>query len=239
MSAVASSSNSNEISITLFVQGGQFGVPDATFVLNRDVALFCGALKNLIEDIGDMAPIPVTNIHPTIMNYVVEFIKQQHEESLIVVEDTRTAEEKEDDEEEAMISPPNPEYLNEWEKLFIEQFENEMLWEICQAANTLDIPQLIDLWAKRVASLVRGKTREEMQDILRLRNTRTFKEQVDLFEENGWQPPTFEEYTKEQERIAKNFADAAAHPFVMPIVPLTHALGYDMKVASEIAAVTI
>ena len=55
------------------------------------------------------------------------------------------------------------EFIDEWDINYISQMDINMVFNIIEASNYLEIPSLIDLSCAYVASLIKGRTADEMK----------------------------------------------------------------------------
>ena len=58
--------------------------------------------------------------------------------------------------------------------------------EIINASNYLDIPPLLELSSAKTASIIKGKTTEEIRAIYDIKNDFTPEEEQQIIEENKW-----------------------------------------------------
>ena len=85
-----------------------------------------------------------------------------------------------------LVSPNLVECVDdEWDADFV-SVDQEMVFEIILAANNLDIPSLLDLACAKVASLIKGKTPEEIRETFNIVNDFTPEEEAQVREENAW-----------------------------------------------------
>ena len=77
------------------------------------------------------------------------------------------------------------EHVQEWYANFVD-IDQEKLFELILAANFMDIEPLLDLTCAAVASLIKGKTPEEIRKTFNIVNDFTPEEEAQVREENKW-----------------------------------------------------
>lgn len=77
------------------------------------------------------------------------------------------------------------EVVQEWYANFT-NVEQEVLFELILAANYMDIKPLLDLTCAAVASMIKGKTPEEIRKTFNIVNDFTPEEEAQVREENKW-----------------------------------------------------
>ena len=77
------------------------------------------------------------------------------------------------------------EVVQEWYANFV-SVEQEILFELILAANYMDIKPLLDLTCATVASMIKGKTPEEIRKTFNIVNDFTPEEEAQVREENKW-----------------------------------------------------
>jgi S-phase kinase-associated protein 1 len=77
------------------------------------------------------------------------------------------------------------EHVQEWYANFV-YIDQEKLFELILAANFMDIKPLLDLTCAAVASLIKGKTPEEIRKTFNIVNDFTPEEEAAVREENKW-----------------------------------------------------
>jgi S-phase kinase-associated protein 1 len=75
--------------------------------------------------------------------------------------------------------------VQEWYARFVD-VDQEMLFELISAANYMNIKPLLDLTCATVASMIKGKTPEEIRKHFRIVNDFTPAEEAQVREENKW-----------------------------------------------------
>tara|TARA_R110002072_G_scaffold45565_7_gene127017 strand:- start:19683 stop:20168 length:486 start_codon:yes stop_codon:yes gene_type:complete len=118
------------------------------FKVEVKVAKQSETVKNLIEDAGVKAPIPLPNVSGKILSKVVEWCKYHTEHPTVV------SEEQKDEKPSSEISA--------WDLEFT-KVDQPTLFELILAANYLDIKGLLSLVCKTVANMIKGKTPEEIR----------------------------------------------------------------------------
>lgn len=78
------------------------------------------------------------------------------------------------------------EVVGEWDANFVGNIDQEMLFELILAANYMDIKDLIDLTLAKVASMIQGKTPEEIRKTFNIVNDFTPEEEAAIGKENEW-----------------------------------------------------
>jgi len=69
---------------------------------------------------------------------------------------------------------------------FIDSVSQNMLFEIIMAANYMDVTSLLELACAKVASMIKGKSPEEIRKTFNIRNDFTPEEEAAVLEENKW-----------------------------------------------------
>lgn len=143
------------------------------FPVEKDVAMMSTLLKNMIDDTGCEEEIPLPNVKSGILQKVIDYCKQHR-----------------DQQPEEIQKPLKSNLLvecgvSEWDNEFV-SIEQEVLFELILAANYLDIKCLLDLTCAKVASMIKGKTPEEIRQQFNIANDFTPEEEAQVREENKW-----------------------------------------------------
>ena len=75
--------------------------------------------------------------------------------------------------------------MPKWDADFV-NIEQETLFELILAANYMDIKPLLDLTCASVASLIKGKSPEDIRRTFNIQNDFTPEEEAQVREENKW-----------------------------------------------------
>merc|ERR1712203_227947 len=100
--------------------------------------------------------IPLPNVRGSILKKVIKYMQYHH---------TNPAKEI----EKPLKSANMREVVSEWDANFVE-VDQETLFELILAANYMDINPLLDLTCAKVASMIKGKTPEEIRKRFNIQN---------------------------------------------------------------------
>lgn len=143
-----------------------------SFEVESDVACMSTLIKNMVEDSGADEAIPLPNVKSAILSKVIEYCKHHK-----------------DNPPEEIAKPLKSanlaEVVSEWDNEFV-NVEQDVLFELILAANYLDIKSLLDLTCAKVASMIKGKTPEEIRKQFNIVNDFTPEEEAQVREENKW-----------------------------------------------------
>jgi S-phase kinase-associated protein 1 len=124
------------------------------------------------QDEEEAQEIPLPNVKSTILAKVIEFCRHYKEEPMTEIEKPLKS---------ANMSEVVQEYYSEFTAV-----EQETLFELILAANYMDIKPLLDLTCATVASMIKGKTPEEIRKIFNIVNDFTPEEEAQVREDNKW-----------------------------------------------------
>ena len=113
-------------------------------------------LKGLMTDFNSsQEPIPIPDIKADILNNVVEYL-------------TYYKGKNPKDIPKPMPSANLSEIIDEWDVKFINGIELDSVFDLINAANYMDIPSLLDLSCAKIASLLKGKTAQEIRTMFNI-----------------------------------------------------------------------
>jgi len=75
--------------------------------------------------------------------------------------------------------------VSEWDADFV-NVDQKLLFELVLAANYMDIKSLLDLTCAKVASMIKGKTPDEIRETFNIVNDFTPEEEAQVRAENKW-----------------------------------------------------
>ena len=147
-----------------------------SFNVSMAVARMSELVKTMIDDDQDDADetqeIPLPNVKATVLSKVIEFCTHHHANPMAEIE-------------KPLKSANMHEVVVEWDANFVD-IEQELLFELILAANYMDIKSLLDLTCAKVASMIKGKTPEEIRKTFNIVNDFTPEEEAQVREENKW-----------------------------------------------------
>eukprot|EP00760_Papus_ankaliazontas_P032039 PhM_4_TR5591/c0_g1_i2/m.86106/K03094/SKP1, CBF3D; S-phase kinase-associated protein 1 len=152
------------------------------FKVSREAAKMSGLIKDMLEDHAEdeNTVIPVPNVNGKTLQYVLEYIEYHVNNRADPIE--KPLKGKIDD------------VICDWDKQFLykdlvrggDEKQHELLIDVIMAANFLNIKDLLDLTCATVASMIKGKTPEQIRALFNIENDFTPEEEEKIREENRW-----------------------------------------------------
>jgi S-phase kinase-associated protein 1 len=129
-------------------------------------------IKGVMDDFPDDPEVPLHNVKSTILEKIIKYLEYY--------KDTEPRE----------IEKPLPsnnfnECVDAWDYNFID-LELDVIFEMILAANYMDIKPLMELASSKVASIIKGKTPEDIRKTFNIQNDFTPEEEAQIREENQW-----------------------------------------------------
>ncbi|CEG39913.1 glycoprotein fp21 [Plasmopara halstedii] len=146
-----------------------------SFEVSRSVAAMSELVKTLISDDADddeVQEIPLPNVKSPVLSKVIEFCSHHNNNPMREIE-------------KPLKSADMHDVVSDWDANFVD-IEQEILFELILAANYMDIKSLLDLACAKVASMIKGKTPQEIRDTFNIVNDFTPEEEAQIREENKW-----------------------------------------------------
>jgi len=156
----------NSKAITLVSSDGE------KFQVTEKAARRSQLIKGIIDDYPDDPEVPLHNVKSSILQRIISYLEYY--------KDTEPRE----------IEKPLPsnnfsDCVDAWDYQFID-LEIEIIFEIIFAANYMDIKPLLELASSKIASIIKGKSPEEIRRIFNIQNDFTPEEEAQIREENQW-----------------------------------------------------
>jgi S-phase kinase-associated protein 1 len=129
-------------------------------------------IKGVMDDFPDDPEVPLHNVKSSILERIIKYLEYY--------KDTEPKE----------IEKPLPsnnfnECVDAWDYNFID-LELDVIFEIILAANYMDIKPLMELASSKVASIIKGKTPDDIRKTFNIQNDFTPEEEAQIREENQW-----------------------------------------------------
>jgi S-phase kinase-associated protein 1 len=129
-------------------------------------------IKGIIDDYPDDPEVPLHNVKSHILQKIIAYLENFK------------------DSEPREIERPLPsnnfnECVDSWDFQFID-LELDIIFEIILAANYMDIKPLMELASAKVASIIKGKSPEDIRKTFNIQNDFTPEEEAQIREENQW-----------------------------------------------------
>ena len=129
-------------------------------------------VKGIIEDYPDDAEVPLNNVKSGILKKIKEYLEHYQDSDPKEIE-------------RPLASQNYQDCVEAWDFEFI-NIELDTIFEIILAANYMDIKPLLELASSKIASIIKGKTPEEIRKIFNIQNDFTPEEEQQIREENQW-----------------------------------------------------
>jgi S-phase kinase-associated protein 1 len=150
--------------------GPIFSLPGSIAFPYLTITIFCGVFAD--EHDEETIEIPIDNVKTAILKKVIEFCEHYVTEPMSEIE-----------------KPLKSDNMAEVVQKFYADFvnvEQETLFDLILAANFMDIKPLLDLTCATVASMIKGKTPEEIRSTFNIKNDFTPEEEQQVRDENRW-----------------------------------------------------
>lgn len=142
------------------------------FPVAKAVANMSELVKSMMDDDEDEKEIPLPNVKAQVLRKVIEFCEHHLEEPMTEIE-------------KPLKSQNMADVVQQWYASFVD-LEQVLLFELILAANYMDIKPLLDLTCATVASMIKGKTPEEIRTTFNITNDFSPEEEAQVREENKW-----------------------------------------------------
>mmetsp|Transcript_12479 Transcript_12479/g.25921 ORF Transcript_12479/g.25921 Transcript_12479/m.25921 type:complete len:166 (-) Transcript_12479:423-920(-) len=138
------------------------------------IAKMSELIKTMMDDEDDEAvtEVPLPNVQAKVLAKVVEFCRHHQKEPMTEIE-------------KPLKSAVMAEVVQKWYADFV-NIDQTLLFELILAANYMDIRPLLDLTCAAVASMIKGKTPEEIRKQFNIVNDFSPEEEAQVREENKW-----------------------------------------------------
>jgi S-phase kinase-associated protein 1 len=144
------------------------------FPVKAEVARMSDLVKSIIDedDFEEGSEIPLLNVTANVLEKVIEFCEHHSLEPMTEIE-------------KPLKSQNMADVVQQWYADYV-NVEQGLLFELILAANYMDIKPLLDLTCATVASMIKGKTPEEIRTTFNIVNDLSPEEEAQVREENRW-----------------------------------------------------
>jgi len=138
------------------------------------VAKMSELVNSMMDEDGEdgIAEIPLPNVKSQVLHKVIEFCEHHLQEPMTEIE-------------KPLKSQVMADVVQKWFADFVD-LEQVLLFELILAANYMDIKPLLDLTCATVASMIKGKTPEDIRTTFNITNDFSPEEEAQVREENKW-----------------------------------------------------
>lgn len=142
------------------------------FQISEKAARRSVLVKGIIDDYPDDPEVPLHNVKSNILTKIIAYLENY-------------AETEPKEIERPLPSNNFNECVDAWDYQFID-LELEIIFELILAANYMDIKPLMELASSKIASIIKGKSPEEIRKTFNIQNDFTPEEENQIREENQW-----------------------------------------------------
>ena len=152
------------------------------YAVNREAAKMSGLIKDMLEDQDseEQTVIPLPNVNGRTLKYVIQYIEHHWNNKAEPIEKP--------------LKGKVEDVISEWDRRFLytdlikdsDEKQHELLIDCIMAANFLNIKDMLDLTCAAVASMIKGKTPEQIRALFNIENDFTPEEEEKIREENRW-----------------------------------------------------
>lgn len=140
--------------------------------ISKKVAMMSELVKTMAEGDKEESEIPLPNVKAPVLKKVTQYMKYHHDNPPKEID-------------KPLKSASMNEVVSQWDADFVD-VDQELLFELILAANYMDIKPLLDLTCAKVASLIKGKTPEQIRKTFNIQNDFTPEEEEAVRQENKW-----------------------------------------------------
>jgi len=124
------------------------------FVINKKAAEMCKLVRSILEGDQSATEIPIKKVKGDILALIVEYLK--HHNGKVPAEIAKP------------IRSVKMEKIVEdkWDADFINNMSKKVIFQVILGANYMDVPSLLHLGCAKIATLIKGKSPDEIKQIL-------------------------------------------------------------------------
>jgi len=124
------------------------------FEISRKAALMCNLVKSILEGDANAKKIPIKKVRGDILELIVNYLKHHNG--------------KKPEEIAKPIRSVKMERIvaDKWDAEYINKMNKKTIFQVILGANYMDLPSLLHLGCAKIATLIKGKSPEEIKNIL-------------------------------------------------------------------------
>jgi len=137
------------------------------FKIDRESAMMCNLVKSIIEGDADAKTIEIKKVSTNILKFITEYLL--HHKGKVPAEIAKP------------IRSVKMEKIveDEWDAKFINSKSKRDIFQIILGANYMDIKSLLHLGCAKIATMIKGKSPEEIKKILSEEDDEVKDEKID------------------------------------------------------------
>eukprot|EP01066_Platyproteum_vivax_P020529 Platyproteum_vivax@DN8448_c0_g1_i1.p1 len=161
---------------------------DKKFTVDAEVAALSAILRNMIEESSADEEIPLPNVRGEMLEKVLSYCEYHRDKPAKELP-------------RPLLPPVLGDHVDEFDVAFVD-VDVQVLYEYVIVANYLDIKPLLDLCCAKMATMMKGKSIEEVRQLFNIVNDFTPEEENKIRMENRWCDPAFLMQEEERRRAA-------------------------------------
>jgi len=139
--------------------------------VDESVACRSGVIRTVLEDVGSKDPIPLLNVKANALVKVLEYCEHHRDDPIPPLDSEWGTSFTLD-----LMRRKNTQ-IGDWDQQYI-KCDQELLFQVIQAASYLDIKSLLDLGCKSVANMMTGKSAVDIRELFHIENDFTPEEEL-------------------------------------------------------------
>lgn len=143
--------------------------------VKRSHILMSGLVKDILEDDDDdnnvIPSIPIPNVVGSTLTKIIEYCNYHWNNRAIEIEKP--------------LKSKIEDVICDWDKKFLE-IDHSLLIALIMAANYMNISDLLNLTCAKIASMIKGKSPEQIRGKFEIENDFTPQEEAEIREETKW-----------------------------------------------------
>ncbi len=160
----------NEDEEKLLLKSGDSGCKG--YPIQKKTAMLSNLVKTVLDQDPSSKEVPLPNVKGAILKKVIAYMEYHV---------TKPAKEI----EKPLKSSEMTDVVEAWDAHFV-NVPQDILFELILAANYMDIKSLLDLTCAKVASMIKGKSPEQIRILFNITNDFSPEEEEAVREENKW-----------------------------------------------------